>query len=131
MQDLADHIWSNAHFHDAAALAHRTWLARELGRPLIQEITADNAVKLMQAAAVLACSANSEHRRQAYRSATMAYEVVGTERLPMQQALRVVLSRLGNFPALETRQDVGRAGKDLPLDLVIEELTLSDERRVL
>lgn len=131
MQELADHIWSNSRFHDVAAQAHRTWLARELGKPIVEEVTADDAVRLMQAAAVLACSTNSEHRRQAYRSATMAYEVVGAETLPMQQALRVVLSRLGNFPALETRDDVGRAGKDLPLDLILEELTLSDERRVL
>lgn len=131
MQELADHIWSNRRFHDVAALAHRTWLARELGKPIVDEVTADDAVRLMQAAAVLACSTNPEHRHQAYRSATMAYEVVGVETLPMQQALRVVLSRLGNFPALETREDVGHAGKDLPLDLVLEELTLSDERRIL
>lgn len=131
MQELADHIWSNTRFHDAAALAHRTWLARELGQPLAEEVTADDAVRLMQAAAVLACSSNPEHRRQAYRSATMAYEVVGAKTLPMQQALRVVLSRLGNFPALETREDVDSADKDLPLDFVLEELTLSDERRVL
>jgi len=131
MQELADHIWANRRFHAVAAFAHRTWLARELGKPLAEEITADDAVKLIQAAAVLACSTNPEHRRQAYRSATMAYEIVGTETLPMQQALRVVLSRLGNFPALETREDVHHASRDLPLDLVIEELTLSDERRVL
>lgn len=131
MQELANHIWNNTRFHDVVALAHRTWLARELGRPLAQEVTSDDAAKLMQAAAVLACSTNPEHRRQAYRSATMAYEIVGAETLPMQQALRVVLSRLGNFPALETREDVGAAGKDLPLDLMLEELALSDERRVL
>lgn len=131
MQELAEYIWSNTRFHDVAALAHRTWLARELGKPLVEEVTADDAIRLMQAAAVLACSTNPEHRRQAYRSATMAYEVVGAETLPMQQALRVVLSRLGNFPALETREDVGHAGKDLPLSLVLEELILSDERRVL
>lgn len=40
-------------------------------------------------------------------------------------------SRLGNFPALETRADVSQSRKNLPLDLVLEELTLSDERRVL
>lgn len=130
MQELADHIWRNEAFHSAAALAHRTWLARELGRPLEQEIDRDDAVRLMRAAAVLACSSDPEHRRQAYRSATTAYEVVGSEVLPMQQALRVVLSRLGNFPALGTRGDVRDAGGDLPLDLVVEELGLADQRRV-
>lgn len=130
MQELADHIWKNAGFHEAAALTHRTWLARELGRPLDEEVTAEVAAKLMQASAVLACSADAEHRRQAYRSATTAYEVVGSQTFPMQQALRVVLSRLGNFPALETREDVDDAGDDLPLDLVVEELALSDQRRV-
>lgn len=130
MQELADHIWANTRFHDAAAHAHRTWLAREIRKPLDLEVTAEDAVRLMQAAAVLACSDNADHRRQAYRTATMTYEVIGAEKLPMQQALRVVLSRLGNFPALETRDDVGRAGKDLPLDLVFEELSLSAKREV-
>jgi len=130
MQELADHIWGNARFHETAAHAHRTWLGRELRRPLETEVTAADAVRLMQAAAVLACSENAEHRRQAYRTATMTYEIVGTDQLPMQQALRVVLSRLGNFPALETRDDVNKAGGDLPLDLVLEELSLSAEREV-
>lgn len=131
MQELADQIWSNSRFHDAAALTHRTWLARELGRPLEREVTLEEAVRLMQASAILACSTDPVHRRQAYRSATMTYEVVGAKTLPMQQALRVVLARLGNFPALETREDVGRAAADLPLDLAIEEMALSDQRRVL
>lgn len=131
MQELADQIWGNSRFHVAAALAHRTWLARELGRPLDPEVTLEEAVRLMQAAAILACSTDPVHRRQAYRSATMTYEVVGAKTLPMQQALRVVLARLGNFPALETREDVGRAAEDLPLDLAIEEMALSDRRRVL
>ena len=131
MQELADQIWGNSRFHDAAALAHRTWLARELGTPLDPEVTIDEAVRLMQASAILACSTDPVHRRQAYRSATMTYEVVGAKSLPMQQALRVVLARLGNFPALETREDVGAAAADLPLDLAIEEMALSDRRRVL
>ncbi|MBW6528510.1 DEAD/DEAH box helicase [Sphingomonas sp. RHCKR7] len=131
MQELADQIWGNSRFHDAAALAHRTWLARELGRPIDPEVTMEEAVRLMQASAILACSNDPMHRRQAYRSATMTYEVVGAKTLPMQQALRVVLARLGNFPALETREDVGRAAADLPLDLAIEEMALSDRRRVL
>ncbi len=131
MQELADQIWGNSRFHDAAALTHRTWLARELGRPLEPEVTVEEAVRLMQASAILACSTDPVHRSQAYRSATMAYEVVGAKTLPMQQALRVVLARLGNFPALETREDVGRAAADLPLDLAIEEMALSDRRRVL
>ena len=131
MQELADHIWGNKLFHDAAALAHRTWLAREFGKPLDKEVTHDDAVRLMQAAAVLACSNDPAHRRQAYRSATTVYEIVGSAVLPMERALRVVLSRLGNFPALETRADVGMAGKDLPLDLVLEEFNLADQRRVI
>lgn len=130
MQELADHIWRNKAFHVAAALSHRTWLARELGQPLAEELSQEDAVRLMRAAAVLACSSNPKHRRQAYQSATTAYEVVGSETLPMQQALRVVLSRLGNFPALGTRRDVRDAGGDLPLELVIEELGLADQRRV-
>ena len=130
MQELADQIWGNSRFHVAAALAHRTWLGRELGKPLDAEVAMEEAVRLMQASAILACSTDPLHRRQAYRSATMTYEVVGAKILPMQQALRVVLARLGNFPALDTREDVGRAAADLPLDLAIEEMALSDQRRV-
>jgi replicative superfamily II helicase len=40
----------------------------------------------------------------------------------MDQALRVVLSRLGNFPSLATKHDVDMALRALPLSLVTEEL---------
>lgn len=131
MQELADHIWENGRFHEVASQAHRTWLARELGQPPDKDFSQENMVKLMQAAAILACSTDPKHRRQAYRSATTAYEMVGCASLPMQQALRVVLSRLGNFPALETREDVGNSAGDLPLDLVVEEIGHADQRRVM
>lgn len=131
IQELADHIWDNSRFHEAAARTQRTWLARELGKPIDDEVAAEDAVKLMEAAAVLACSSDAEHRRQAYRAATMTYEILGSSSRPMQQALRVVLNRLGNFPAIETRVDVRDSASDLPFDLLVEELAFSDKHRVL
>ncbi|MDK1492958.1 DEAD/DEAH box helicase [Sinorhizobium sp. 7-81] len=132
MQELADRVWANPRFREAAARIQRSWISRELGStPSDSPGNPEDAARIMQAAAVLACSATPEHRRLAYRAATAAYELVGTDILPLEQALRVVLGRLGNFPAFQTRADVDRALADMPPLLVAEELALSDDRRVM
>jgi len=66
----------------------------------------------------------------AFRTATSVYELLGSGQYPFEQALRVVLTRLGNFPSHETRADVQTALPNLPLALATEELELLDERTV-
>ncbi|AUG39670.1 DEAD/DEAH box helicase [Pseudomonas chlororaphis] len=84
----------------------------------------------MQAAAILACSDNLEHRSTAYRLATSIYDLYQGEEINFHKPLRVILTRLENFPSIKTKTDVSEVGKDLPISLVTEELIASKSREV-
>ncbi|MFW8642329.1 hypothetical protein ACOJBO_03465 [Rhizobium beringeri] len=109
MQELADKIWENPGFHDAANRIELAWLTKEISG--IDDSHADitDATRLIRSAAILACSETADHRRAAFRVATCAYDLFGTGQVPLDQALRVVLTRLGNFPSIGTRADVASA----------------------
>ncbi len=127
IQELSNKVWKNPNFQDAAQRIEAAWLAKEVGATGKAGIEYADASRLIQAAAILACSAEQEHRKAAYRIATYTYEFFGAESLPLNQALRVVLARLGNFPALSTRKDVLEALADLPLMLATDDLSLARE----
>lgn len=129
IQELSDRVWSNPQFHETARRIELAWLARELGTEP-PPIEVEETGKLVQAAAILACSNNPLHRGAAFRSATYAYELFGNEILPLDQALRVVLTRLGNFPSVGTRQQVNDALPQLPLALAAEEIASADEHAI-
>lgn len=120
MQELADKVWGNPGFHDAAHRIEIAWLTKEIGG--IVDVHADiaDATRLMRSAPILACSETADHRRSAFRVATCAYDLFGTGQVPLDQALRVVLTRLGNFPSIGTRADVASARASLPLMLAAE-----------
>lgn len=130
MQELADKVWGNPGFHDAAHRIELAWLTKEIGG--VDDVTADitDATRLMRSAAILACSETADHRRAAFRVATCAYDLFGTEQVPLDQALRVVLTRLGNFPSIGTRADVESAQPSLPFALVAEEIASADAHEV-
>lgn len=130
MQELPDKVWSNDKFHEAASRVEKAWLIGEVGATKLEIIEEDVASKLMRASAILACSTVAEHRQKAFRVATCVYELFGSKTLPLEQALRVVLSRLGNFPSIGTRKDVDAAISYMPLSLVTEELANADKRSV-
>jgi superfamily II DNA or RNA helicase len=125
MQELCDKVWDNPKFHESVRRVESAWLARELGtEPVPVEPTEGG--RLMRAAAILACSGSQPHRRAAFRAATFTYELLGADDLPFDQALRVVLTRLGNLPSLATRQQVYQALQRLPLSLATEEIASAD-----
>lgn len=129
MQDLADKVWANRAFHETSGRIQMAWLRRELGSGQAS-LNLEDANKLMRAASILAASTSQEHRTEAFRAATCTYELFGADSLPLDQALRVVLTRLGNFPSFYTRNEVANAGSDLPLSLAAEELVSTDGRTV-
>ena len=131
MQELADQVWNTETFQNAADKIELASLQRELGLDAAEKIEPAEVTKLMQAAAILACSEIQQHRRTAFRIATCAYELFGTESLPLDQALRVVLCRLGNFPSFGTRETVNQAQVFLPLTLAAEEIASADSRQVI
>lgn len=130
MQELADKVWGNPGFHDAAHRIELAWLTKEIGG--IDDGHADiaDATRLMRSAAILACSETPDHRHAAFRVATCAYDLFGTSQVPLDQALRVVLTRLGNFPSIGTRADVASARTSLPLMLAAEEIVSADAHEV-
>lgn len=130
MQELADKVWSNAAFHSAAARLQRAWLAHDIGIGTVDPPSLNEAAQIVQASAILACSKVADHREQAYRSMTSAFELYGASELPLDQAARVVLARLSNFPAMATRPLIRDAKLALPPSLVAEELVVSDRRTV-
>jgi hypothetical protein len=131
MQELADKVWSNPAFHEAAGAIRRAWIARDTGNPVDQLPSLKDVAKVVRAAAILACSKSSLHREKAYTAATSAFELFGTDDLPLDQATRVILTRLGNFPAILTRKPVQEAGSILPLRLMTEELGLTETRTII
>jgi hypothetical protein len=100
-----------------------------MGMPA-EAVPADTLVRLVRATAILACSSDPIHRSFALRTVTAAYELEGDAALPLAQATRVVLARLGNFPAMGTRRGVSAAIADLPVSLLAEELASAGDRTV-
>jgi len=129
MNELVEKVWGSVGFQNAVRENELAWLRRELGVGW-RECEFPEAIRLMQAAAILACSENPEHKQVAFRVATRTYDLYGAQILPLDQALRVVLTRLGNFPSLATRGDVESAFSSLPLSLAAEEITYSEGRKV-
>ena len=130
IQDLADKVWSNPLLHPLARRLQRAWIAFEIGAPQTDAPAPDDVVRLVEAAAILACSERTPHRRMAHRVATSALELHGTTSLPLDQAVRVVLARLGNFPAFATRPSVRDAQPLLPFGMLAEEIAAADRRTV-
>lgn len=131
IQELSEKVWGNPRFHEAAQRIELAWLTRELGVEASTPENLSDATRLMRAAAILACSETGTHRRAAFRVATCAYELFGAQTVPLDQALRVVLTRLGNFPSIGTREDVQSSQASLPLSLASEELASADHREVM
>jgi hypothetical protein len=130
MQDLSDKVWNNPRFHEAFHRIELAWLVKELGAETDVRPQLNDGAKLMQAAAILACSESQAHRRAAFRAATCAYEYFGAGALPFDQALRVILARLGNYPSIGTRDDVDSALAQLPLVLATEEIAATDKSTI-
>lgn len=131
MQELAERIWARPEFHAAAGAIQRAWIARDTGSGPVDLPPIEAAAKVVQASAILACSEKAVHRLKAYRCATSAFDLFGHEALPLDQATRVVLARLGNFPALGTRRPIAEARDSMPLRLAAEELVLTEPRTVI
>lgn len=131
MQALADKVWANPAFHAAAGRLQRAWIAHDIGIARDGRPSLEDVVRVVQASAILACSNIPDHRSEAYRVATSAFDLYGTSEVPLDQALRVVLARLSNFPAMATRSSIRDALPTLPASLITEELIVSDRRTVI
>lgn len=130
MRELANKVWNNPAFQVAATDLQRAWIIREIGLGGAPPPLAE-AVKVVQAAAILAGSKDPAHRASAFRCATAVFDLYGAQAVPLDQATRVVLARLGNFPAMQTRASIRDALPALPPSLIAEELFVADRRTIL
>jgi replicative superfamily II helicase len=130
IQDLSDKVWTNPHFQTAATKINRLWLQRELNFLPAETLDEKTAAKAMAAAAILVCSKEIERRRMAHHLAASAFDLLERSDLPLDAMLRVVLTRLGNFPSLATRDAVDSSLTQLPWTLTAEEIAARDANTI-
>lgn len=130
IQDLSDKVWANSRFHAAARVIESSWLRKELGLHGDAPLEEDVAIRAMEAAAILACSKQLERRRTAHRIATCIFDLFESSNLAFDAALRVVLARLANFPAMQTKPSVNTSLSALPWVLALEELVAADRTTI-
>lgn len=121
---LSKRIVSNPDFgRDCAELfaeANRS----ELGLKSENRIAQARLAKLLQAAAILACSCEDTHRQIANDLAAVAASFVDTSEV--DDVARVVLARLGNFPS----RDLLARASNMPVQLVVEGERLLDDASI-
>src|SRR5688572_6647590 len=100
---LIEKVWSNPALTTALDALERNWLSQALrldDSPSI--IRPTDACRYVEAAGILACSERADQRLIAYRIATYAYELFRGKLDGLESSVRAVLTRLGNFPSLDT-----------------------------
>jgi hypothetical protein len=120
IDQLADRIWARSEFQRHFADLSTAWLQKELGVKPTVLMTDANLVRTVQAATILAASRDPERRRVAYTIAACAADLSRGDLPGLDGALRIVLTRMGNFPALHTSQSV-RGFARLPTPIALSE----------
>jgi hypothetical protein len=103
---LADRVWGSAEFRDQFSNLNRAWLQRELTMDATVAVSDADIVRCVQAAAILAVSDDPVRQRAAYSIAACANDLRGSDLPGLAGVLRVVLTRMGNFPAIGTAEAV-------------------------
>ncbi len=92
-----------------AVVSLRTARLREIARGDVEEVPIELVRRLASAASILASSRNPSNRKLAYTIATDLHLVTRNSNLSFDAGLRVILSRIGNFPAISTDERVEAA----------------------
>ncbi|MGK2912264.1 MAG: hypothetical protein ACSLE1_21075, partial [Sphingobium sp.] len=109
IEELQNRIWNNPNFHVKMANLESAWLSAELqlGDANTGSVHDDDIVRCVQAAAILSKSPDPVRQRAAYRIAACAMDLRQQHFPGLPGALRIVLSGMGNFPAISTNECVG------------------------
>ncbi len=129
MEALIEKVWSNPVLHSSVSLLERQWMGEALGIET-DKIDSTLACRLVEASAILACSVEPSQKLFAYKIATCAFDLFGSTNPNIPGAVRVVLSRLGNFPGMLTHQRVSDSLSETPWQLASEELSRRDANTV-
>jgi hypothetical protein len=98
--ELSQRIWSHEQFHREAGELRSHVLRRRYVQHTPLAFDGDALHRLLRSAAVLAASSDKIHRELAYQIAIAASELHTDDLEGIPYVLLLVLSRLGNFPAL-------------------------------
>lgn len=129
IEALGDQIWAHPEFHARRVELGGTWLQRELRIDQTEALSDADLLRCVQAATVLALSADPERQRAAYGIAACAAGLDREDLPGLAGVLRVVLTRLGNFPALASSPYV-ETFRRLPLLSALAEEVRRDGNRV-
>lgn len=105
-EELALRIWLSEKFQTHFAALNAAWLQSELEMEATTPIDKRDLTRCIQAATILSQSADPKHQRAAYSIAACANDLWYDELPGVAGALRIVLTNLGNFPALSTAEPV-------------------------
>lgn len=130
IDELIDNVWNTPSLIEGLQSLERQWLAS--AAQVDASITVDTAwaARLLEAAAILACSPISERKLVAYRIATYVHDLFRSQIEGVEAAVRVVLARLGNFPGMGTSAGVRDSLKTLPWQLAGEEIQRRQENTI-
>lgn len=121
ISELSKRIWSRAQFHEEAGDL-RSYLLKTryvLGRK--DQYDEKSLIRLLRSAAILSASPEQLHREMAYQIATAASELEHEQNPGVSYLLLLVLSRIGNFPALAyAKAKYSIIEESLPVRLVAE-----------
>lgn len=131
IEDLIKNVWETPELNSAIANLEKNWLSVNLGLDADGAVESEDAARYIEAAAILACSNRADQRLAAYRIATYAHDLFGDKLGGLNAAVRVVLTRLGNFPGLATSPEVDGALSALPLSMATEEVVRRDRNSVI
>lgn len=128
IDELCDRIWARDEFHEDFGAIQEAYLRKKLVYATEDSNVDERSLaRLLQSAMAFATVNNSKYREAAYRIATAAAELSAEEYPGPAYALLVVLSRTGNFPALdfaETRYNISE--NSLPVRALHESVSRSE-----
>ncbi len=121
IEQLIADIRGERRFHDDYAALVTTRMSQTLNRSGRFAAPENGLVdRLVQSAGLLSLSENPQARREAFTIATAAFELYGEALGGLADILRLVLSRLGNFPSLDFRDELRDRESSLPMPALLE-----------
>lgn len=121
INELGERIWKNSEFHREREGLYTEWLQRELKTAPTTALSDVALIRLLRSAAVLALSSDGNRRDAAYRIAASSFDLRRATHPGASAIANVILSRLGNFPAIDLVNGIGDVSAFTPTTLLTEE----------
>jgi len=130
--ELSNRIWSHDRFHEEAGTLRSYLLrARYVSETEGARYHEESLRRLLRSAAILSASHERKHREMAYQIATAASELESGQFSGVPYVLLLVLSRIGNFPALSyAERQYSISEESLPLRVVAESVARKEANSI-